>query len=124
MATNVLIVDDNQHIRQILAAMLTFSGYAISEAATGTQAIEKAVSANPSLILMDLELPDMSGADAARFIKQNPATAHIPIVGCSAFVGSEWRERALAAGMVDYFSKPISADLINAKIQKFIVRER
>jgi CheY-like chemotaxis protein len=124
MAKNVLIVDDNEHLRKILAAILRFSGYEIVEAATGAQAIQKAASTQPSLILMDFELPDMNGADAARLIRQNPATAHIPIVGCSAFIGSEWRERALAAGMVDYFVKPISAELIKAKIEKFIVSEK
>jgi CheY-like chemotaxis protein len=41
---------------------------------------------------MDFELPDMNGADATQLIRQNPATAHIPIVGCSAFIGSEWRD--------------------------------
>ena len=124
MAKNVLIVDDNEHLRQILAAILRFSGYEIVEAATGAQAIQKAASTQPSLILMDFELPDMNGADATRLIRQNPATAHIPIVGCSAFIGSEWRERALAAGMFDYLVKPISADLIKAKIEKFILSKR
>ena len=124
MAKKILIVDDNGHLRQILASILQFSGYEISEAATGTQAIEKADSTQPSLILMDLELPDMTGADAARSIRQNPATAHIPIVGCSAFLGSEWREEALHAGMVDYLVKPISSETIKAKIEEFIRTER
>ena len=62
---SVLIVDDNQHLREILSAILTFSGYEISSAATGTQAINKALSEKPNLILMELELPDMSGAEAA-----------------------------------------------------------
>jgi CheY-like chemotaxis protein len=124
MAKKILIVDDNEHLRQILASILQFSGYEISEAATGTQAIEKADSTQPSLILMDIELPDMTGAAAARSIRQNPATAHIPIVGCSAFLGSEWREEALHAGMVDYLVKPISSEIIKAKIEEFIRTER
>jgi len=85
MAKKILIVDDNEHLRTILASILQFSGYEISEAATGTQAIEKAVSAKPNLILLDLELPDMTGADAAQAISKDPRTARIPIVGCSAF---------------------------------------
>ena len=72
MAKNVLIVDDNEHLRQILAAILRFSGYEIVEAASGAQAIQKAASTQPSLILMDFELPDMNGADATRLIRQNP----------------------------------------------------
>ena len=124
MAKIVLIVDDNEHLRQILASILRFSGYEISEAATGAEAIEKAFSSQPSLILMDLELPDMPGAYAAQYIKQNPATGHIPIVGCSAFIGWEWRQEALRAGMVDYLQKPITAAVIQAKIEEFILDER
>jgi len=122
MAKKILIVDDNEYLRQSLALILKFFGYEISEAATGTQAIEKADSTQPSLILMDLELSDMSGTDAARSIRRNPATAHIPIVGCSAV--PEWREEALHAGMVDYLVKPISAQIIKAKIEEFIRTER
>jgi len=124
MAKKTLIVDDNEHLRTILASILQFSGYEISEAATGTQAIEKAVSAKPNLILLDLELPDMTGADAAQAISKDPRTARIPIVGCSAFIGWEWREKALRAGMVDYLVKPISLEVIKAKIGEFIRTER
>ncbi len=124
MAKKILIVDDNEHLRTILASILKFSGYEISEAATGTQAIEKAVSAKPNLILLDLELPDMTGADAAQAISKDPRTVRIPIVGCSAFIGWEWREKALCAGMVDYLVKPISLEVIKAKIGEFIRTER
>ena len=55
----VLIVDDDQHLREILAAMLRFSGYEISEAATGTEAVSKAISEKPDLILLDIELPQI-----------------------------------------------------------------
>jgi CheY-like chemotaxis protein len=122
-AKKVLIVDDNQHLRQILETFLTSYGYRVSQAATGTEAIEKAISVQPNLVVIDLQLPDMSGAEAARAITRNPATAHIPVIGCSTFLGSELRETALASGMVDYFQKPISADLINAKVEKYILPE-
>lgn len=124
MAKKILIVDDNEHLRQILASTLRFSGYEISEAANGTQAIEKAVSAKPNLILLDLELPDMTGVDAAQVISQDPRTAFIPIVGCSAYIGWEWRGKALRAGMVDYMEKPIHADVIREKIKEFMLSER
>jgi response regulator of citrate/malate metabolism len=51
-------------------------------------------------------------------------TAHIPIIGCSAFFGPEWRTEALRCGMVDYLLKPISAALIKEKIEKFILNDR
>ena len=123
MAKRILIVDDNEHLRQILSSILRFSGYEISEAGTGTQAIEKAVSAKPNLILLDLNLPDMTGADVSKAICKDQRTAGIPIVGCSAFLGLEWREVALRAGMVDYLEKPISAAAIEAVVEQLILSE-
>jgi len=120
MAKSVLIVDDNEHLRVILASILRFSGYEILEAENGTQAIEKALSAKPNLILLDLDLTDMSGLDAARVIRKNSTTASIPIIACSAWSGKEWREKAMRAGMVDYLQKPIPSELIKAKIEQFI----
>ena len=121
MAKTVLIVDDHEDLRHILASILRFSGYEILEAGTGTQAIEKAVAAKPNLILLDLDLPDITGIDAARVIKKNPTTANIPIVACSALSGWEWREEALRAGMVAYMEKPLSAPVIEATIKQFIL---
>ena len=120
MMRNALIVDDNQHLREILALMLRSSGYEISHAASGSQAVQTASSVNPNIILLDLDLPDMKGADVARAIRQNSKSAQIPIIGCSAFLGRQMREETLHAGMVDYLEKPISLDLIKAKIDKFI----
>jgi len=120
---NVLIVDDNQYLREILATMLRFSGYEISQAANGSEALKMAVSAKPNVILLDIQLPDMKGADVARAIRTQLASAHIPIIGCSAFLGGHWRQQALHAGMVDYLEKPIPLEVIQAKIKEFILSE-
>ncbi|HEU0047763.1 MAG TPA: response regulator [Nitrososphaera sp.] len=120
---NVLIVDDNQYLREILATMLRFSGYEISQAANGSEALKMAVSAKPNVILLDIQLPDMKGADVARAIRTQSASAHIPIIGCSAFLGGHWRQQALHAGMVDYLEKPIPLEVIQAKIKEFILSE-
>ncbi len=124
MAKRILIVEDNDHLREILSSVLRNSGYAISAAATGAQAIEKAVSSEPDLILLDLDLPDITGIDAAQAIRKNPTTAHIPIIACSALSGWEWREKALHAGMVDYLQKPIPFAVIKAKIEEFSPRDK
>jgi two-component system, cell cycle response regulator DivK len=121
MAKSVLIVEDNEHLRQILASILRFSGYEILEAGTGTQAIEKALAAKPKLILLDLDLPDMTGIATAKAIKKNSTTALIPIIACSAWTMRELREEALHAGIADYLQKPISSKLIKAKIEEFIL---
>jgi CheY-like chemotaxis protein len=66
MPKSVLIVDDNQYMREIYSSVLRSSGYEIVEAENGADAIEKAVSAQPHVILLDLVLPDINGIDVAR----------------------------------------------------------
>ena len=121
MAKSVLIVEDNEHQRNIYASILRFSGYEVVEAASGADAIEKAASALPHLILLDLVLPDMNGIDVARSVKRNQRSAHIPIIVCSAFSTGEEKEDSLSAGVVDYLRKPISSQVLKAKIEKFIL---
>ena len=124
MAQKILIVDDHQHLRQILASILKSCGYVVLEAATAAQAVERALATQPHLILMDIQLPDFSGLEATRLIRQNPATAHIPIVGCTAVFGPEMRSPALDAGMIEYLQKPISSALLIATVNKFAAPER
>jgi CheY-like chemotaxis protein len=121
MTKNILVVEDNDDLRQIFASIIRFSGYQISEARSGSEAIEKVAFAKPNLVLLDLGLPDMSGIDVARAIKKNRVTADIPIIACSAYPSGEKMEEALRAGIVDYLQKPIAAALIKAKIEKFIL---
>jgi CheY-like chemotaxis protein len=120
MAKNILVVEDNEDLRQMFASILRFFGYQISEAGSGSEAIEKAVFTKPSLILLDLSLPDMNGIDAARAIKNNRITSDIPIIACSAYSTGEEMEEALRAGIVAYLQKPIPVALIKAKIEEFI----
>ena len=121
MTASILIADDNEDLRKILAWLLQPRGYDILQAATGSEAIETAIAAQPNLILLDVHLPDMNGTEVARAIKKNTCTAHIPIVGWSAYFGERWREEALRAGMVAYMEKPLSAPVIEATIKQFIV---
>jgi CheY-like chemotaxis protein len=66
----------------------------------------------------------MKGTEAARVLKRNPETTHIPIVGCSAYFRPEWRDQALRYGMVGYLQKPVPLREIEAVIQQFILLER
>jgi two-component system cell cycle response regulator DivK len=120
MAKRVLLVEDDKYLLDILATMLRFSGYDIVEATSGAEAIEKAASTQPGLILLDLQLPDMNGLDAARSIKRNKRSAHIPVIACSAFSGEE-RDEALRSGIVDYLQKPFSVPIVKAKVEEFIL---
>lgn len=124
MSKNILIVDDNRDLREILARFLRSCGYETLEARGGQEAIDIAIAAKPNLIVLDLTLPDMKGTDAARALRKYPRTAHIPIVGCSAYFGREFRQEALRSGMVDYLQKPISAAAIAAVVEQLILTER
>ena len=120
MSGVILIVEDHEGLRCTLAKILSLFGYETLEAATGHDAIEKTSLMKPNLVLMDFSLPDMTGAEAAHVIKNNPVTGTIPVIGCSAYFGAEYRDAALISGMVDYLVKPVSVDLITAKIAKFL----
>jgi len=122
MSKRILVVEDRDDSRMILVAMLSrFCGYETIESANGAEAIEKAVAEKPDLILMDLDLPDISGIDAAKAVKENPNTAHIPIVAQTAWSSRQWKGKVLRIGMVDYLEKPVSMELIKATIEKFIL---
>ena len=91
MPKTVLLVDDNADLRRILAARLRLRGFEILEAGAGSEAIKKAISEKPHIILMDLQLPDITGPYVARILKNHPDTAAIPIVGWTGFTGRNIR---------------------------------
>lgn len=122
MEKTILVVDDNVHLRRILTTTLEFFGYHVLTAENGVEAVTKAISGEPELILLDLDLPDMSGMEAARLLKKDRATASIPIIGFSASFGPEWRDQAMRAGMVDCLQKPVQASVIKAKIQQVLAK--
>jgi CheY-like chemotaxis protein len=117
----ILIVDDSDDSRYILGIILDRSrGYETIEAATGSEAIKKAIAEKPDLIIMDLGLPGISGVDATKVIKNNSSTAHIPIIAHTVWPADSCKQDALDAGMVDYLEKPVSMRLMKKTIEKFI----
>lgn len=121
----ILVVEDRDDTRTILVTILRrFCGYETIEAANGTEAIEKAVNEKPDLILMDLDLPDISGIEAAKAVKENPDTAHIPIVAQTAWSSRQWKEKVLRVGIVGYLEKPVSMELMKETIERFILPQK
>jgi CheY-like chemotaxis protein len=119
-AGRILVVDDSGDVRSFLTRFLERSGYETLEASTGEDAVEKAISEKPDLILMDIRLPDINGFDATEVIKNNPIAAQIPIIAFSALLSVEWKQKALKVGMVAYLQKPTNLLLLLETIQKFI----
>jgi CheY-like chemotaxis protein len=121
MPRKILLVDDNHDVRSFLVLTLKRTGeYEILEAATGQEAIEKAISAKPDLILLDMSLPDISGIGVTNALKANPNTVRIPIVALSGLSLVGWKQQALKAGMADFLQKPVPLRVLLETIQKFI----
>jgi pilus assembly protein CpaE len=120
MAKKILVVDDVDDSRSILTIVLRSFGYESIEAANGGEAVAKAFSEKPDLILLDLGLPDISGIDVAKAIKENPNTAQIPIIAYTAWTTSEWMGAAARAGIADYLIKPFPMKLMKERLEKII----
>jgi CheY-like chemotaxis protein len=119
MPKKILVIEDEEDSRFILICQLRFMGYKPVEAATAEEGLEKATTEQPNLIFMDLAMPRMTGVEIAKLLKQNPATAQIPIVAYTAWEHSTWKEPALQAGMVEYLIKPTPPAVLKATIERF-----
>jgi CheY-like chemotaxis protein/DNA-binding CsgD family transcriptional regulator len=112
----VLIVDDVPDNLSVLHDALDESGYSVLVALNGESALQRAQQAVPDVILLDAMMPGMDGFEVARRLKANPATAHIPIVFMTGLTETEHLEAALAAGAVDYVTKPIKPREVLARM--------
>lgn len=116
----ILLVEDNETIRGAFAILLEESGYGVLQAGTGGEAAGLAERERPDLILMDLGLPDMSGLEVTRRLKQQPATQRIPIVALTGRTLEADVEACLAAGCDGYLTKPIDSHQLLERIQGFL----
>lgn len=122
MANGVLIVEDNERNRKLLKAILQSSGYETIEAENGEMGIKLAREKIPALILMDIQMPVMDGIEAAKIIKADEITSHIPIVAITSYAMKGDREKILSdSGCDDYISKPIEIKSFLEMVRKFIV---
>lgn len=113
----ILLAEDNQINQRVAFAMLTRGGHQVDIASDGRQAVAMAAQAPYDVILMDIQMPNMSGIDATRSIRELPgAVADIPIIAMTANAMSGDRETYLAAGMDDYVSKPIDPGVLAAAL--------
>jgi two-component system cell cycle response regulator DivK len=103
----VLIVDDNKKNRKLAGDVLRAAGFRTLEATTAAEGIAVATELLPDVILMDLQLPDMDGADAARRLANATRTARIPVVALTAHRLESDDDWFLAAGFAGYLQKPI-----------------
>jgi two-component system cell cycle response regulator DivK len=104
----ILNVEDNEYNQKIIRQLLSRTSYRLIEAVDGEQGVATAHNELPDLILMDIQLPKLSGLDATRQLRADPTTAHIPIIVITSFALSGDNEKAKDAGASAYLAKPYS----------------
>lgn len=104
----ILIVEDHELNLKLLHDLLEFHGYTIISTLSGAEAVDLARRYHPDLILLDIQLPDISGTEVAQRLKAEADTRAIPIVAVTAFAMRGDRERILASGCDDYVAKPFN----------------
>ena len=108
MAKKVLIVEDNELNMKLFHDLLEAQGYDILETREGLQALSLAREHRPDLILMDIQLPEISGLEVTKWLKEDEELASIPVVAVTAFAMKGDEERIREGGCEAYISKPIS----------------
>lgn len=116
----VLYVEDNEYNRKIVRQLLSRTSYRLLEAMDGEEGVTMAQRELPDLILMDVQLPKLSGLDATRRLRADPRTAHIPLVVVTSFALSGDGQRAMDAGASAYLAKPYSPRDLLALIRKLL----
>jgi two-component system cell cycle response regulator DivK len=104
----ILNVEDNEYNLKIVRQLLSRTSYRLIEALDGEQGVATAHNELPDLILMDIQLPKLSGLEATRQLRADPKTAHIPIIVITSFALSGDSEKAKDAGASAYLAKPYS----------------
>jgi two-component system cell cycle response regulator DivK len=118
----ILVVEDNKLDMRLLKDILEGSGYETLQAADGLEAIDLAFASLPDLILMDIQLPEISGLEVTRRLRGDDRSRRIPIVAVTAFAMG-WHEReALDSGCDAYISKPISVLGFLNTVESFLLR--
>lgn len=118
--TRILLVEDNDLNRDMLSRRLKRRGFDVITAQDGEEALNLVRQTPPDIILMDMSLPKMDGWTATRHIKQDPQTAHIPVLALTAHAMIGDRERALEAGCDEYETKPVDFQRLLQKIETLL----
>jgi len=118
----VLIVDDNDRNRKLAGDVLRFARFRTLEAVTAAEGLALASEHLPDVILMDLRLPDLEGAEAARMLRAEPRTSRIPIVAMTALPLDAREDWLIDAGFAGSIAKPIDTDAFPNVVRRFCAR--
>ena len=119
-AKKVMIVEDNELNMKLFNDLLEAHGYVVVQATNGYDAMKLAREHMPNLILMDIQLPEVSGLDVTRWLKQDEALKHIPVIAVTAFAMKGDEEKIREGGCEAYIAKPIAIMSFLETIAKFL----
>jgi two-component system cell cycle response regulator DivK len=123
MAKTVLIVEDNELNMKLFRDLLEAHGYATLQTRNGIEALSLARDHMPDLILMDIQLPEVSGLDVTKWLKEDDQLRHIPVIAVTAFAMKGDEERIREGGCEAYISKPITVSMFLNTIRQFIGKD-
>jgi two-component system cell cycle response regulator DivK len=116
----ILIVDDNENNRKLARDVLEFAGFTTLVATGGIEGVALAQEHLPALVLMDIRMPDISGTDALKLLREDSRTAEIPIVALTSSTMHGDEERFLKEGFDGYLAKPISVKEFPDQVRGFL----
>jgi CheY-like chemotaxis protein len=122
MSAVVLIVEDNERNLKLVRDVLGFAGFATLEAADAEAGIELARLQRPDVVLMDINLPGMTGFEALAALRSDALTAAIPVLAVTAYAMKDDRVRILAAGFDGYLEKPVDVRALPGQVEALIRR--
>ena len=122
MAKKILVVDDELQSVKLIGLLLQRRGYHIAAANLGRQALEKAKTEHPDLIVLDVMMPDMDGFEVCRRLRADPSTAAIPIIMFTAKTMVDDKVTGFQAGADDYLTKPVHPDELASRVEALLAR--
>ena len=120
MSKRILVIEDTEDNRQIIRDLLSSVGYELIEAMDGAEGVALAQSQHPDLILMDIQLPEIDGYEAARRIRAVPELAKVPIIAVTSYALSGDEAKTREAGCDGYVAKPFSPRQLLSKVREFL----
>jgi len=124
MNERILIVEDNSQNMRLIEMTLRAKGYALLKASDGEEALDVAVRERPDLIIMDIELPKMSGLEVTTKLRSTAVFSHVPIVAITAYAMKGDKEKAIEAGCDAYLSKPINTRELPEVIAQMLLQRQ
>jgi two-component system OmpR family response regulator len=119
MADDVLVVEDDPQINELVGAYAQLAGFEYRRALTGTDALSEFKRRRPSLVVLDVMLPDLDGFEVCRQIKQQGASAsEVPIVFLTALDGDAARQKGMECGAAEYLTKPFDPDRLMETLER------